>query len=483
MDNVVPFALERKKKSQKKEKPTRATAPITDWKHEDKLIELSEGLYPMGKGTPSPNGGWRFCSRDSKTGLNIKILRYPSGESLVVTVTPDGIVAKISDQDLLRMITSYCEEVMEEWPPEARFVIEEKDSKTIRYLWDSRALHMTAVLNPLIDDPFILQDEDVKPFLFKSDSGFCWHRMPFDPSDEGKELWEKEVFPRIATNLTGLLAWCGSLLDMKSDREMSPWIHGAGGSGKSSFADVIRIPLGAAAATSQDKYILSGFGLEPLRGVRMCVIAEAKKDLICNSTWKTITGDNHIMVNRKGIKMVSMDFHCKFMIISNDFPSIRAGDEYRRRVFDVEIVKPDAWKQSMSKADFVEKLSKNAAYFWKRALEEYAKDPYLKNVDQSRIIEAQESHDEDCRRFCEKYLVIPSAKNFVPVNDIKTVANSMNIPFKALDNYLTETLGIKKESRKRSVGGPSAWCYLDIRDRMGNFVDICVEWRKSQKET
>ena len=94
-----------------------------------------------------------------------------------------------------------------------------------------------------------MKADDISPVNLKTDSGLCWHRLPFDLEDGPTPVFD-EMFSRIDAPKS-VMAWIGSLLDPQADLQQYLWIYGDGQNGKSSLSNFLRKVLGPAHRAEQ----------------------------------------------------------------------------------------------------------------------------------------------------------------------------------------------------------------------------------------
>jgi hypothetical protein len=324
---------------------------------------------------------------------------------------------------------------------------------------------------------FILIDEEkIAPMRFKSDPGWCWHRHGFDPTLDDKTqdeidaavgLWEEEVFPRIVENKDSFLAWCGSLAFEGTGRTMSPWLWGEGGSGKSVVSEFVMSIMGDAGCPVDPDLIMDDkFAASEFIGKRIGYISEAPYKLVATPKWKRITGEKYQQINRKGKDAIKAKILIKFIISSNVFPAIKDGNEYERRIMPVRFVAPEGWTPTRHPDETSALLNQHAWYFWWRAVDEYRKDPMLKNIDKTRIHQNKDYDDDRIEIWISDNLDI-ATNTHVPLMTVKHKAISDRIDWQKLRTELDKIVKVGP----RKINGRSektVWCLLNTRLK-GNF--------------
>ncbi len=227
-------------------------------------------------------------------------------------------------------------------------------------------------------EKMIIPEDDVAPVRSLTNTGWCYKRLPFDPDiNADPTIWQEEVFTRIKTNLDPFLAWIGSLFDPRSNREKYVWMWGAGETGKSTITEVILEMFGDAGATRRHKKIDSNWFTSTLVGVRLCHLPEARADLVGNGDWKTLTGERYHEIERKGEQPRNATLHTKFLITSNDQPTLPHGNEHLRRIVLVETAKPDGWVATRTTDETMSLLRDGLPWFLARCADEYELNPKI----------------------------------------------------------------------------------------------------------
>lgn len=298
--------------------------------------------------------------------------------------------------------------------------------------------------------PLIIPDEDVAPVRFLSEYGWTWHRLHFDPdtsNEKSREYWETEMFPRFNKNFGPFMAWCGSLLDLNSPRVLCPWLYGEGSSGKGTLAMYIMQCLGKAGTTvDPDHLSFDKFALEALEGKRFAFVDEAPANLPTSGKFKRITGEKYQLVNRKGIKAQPMRVDAKFMFASNQFPTIKSGKEFARRIMPVPFETIDGVIER-NKEEVIRLMHKHSAYFWGIAIDEYKNNRELKNYDVSEILEYQEDMDEIIDLWIKRNIKL-NTNSYFPVRTAIEAARRERLDWHRISTRLKNFYNVKSESRK-----------------------------------
>lgn len=176
-------------------------------------------------------------------------------------------------------------------------------------------------------------DELIEPVLFKSDIGYCFRRLSFDPK-HGQTPTFDELMSR-TSNARALKAWIGSLFDAGSERQQYVWIFGDGMNGKSSLAKFLQNIFGPGATSAQPPGRDVRFWTAQFLGKRLAIMPDCSDFTFINSgLFKSHTGGDHIPVEEKGQGTYCIEPTWKFLILSNQKPSIEdEASAVRRAIY------------------------------------------------------------------------------------------------------------------------------------------------------
>lgn len=246
----------------------------------------------------------------------------------------------------------------------------------------------------------VIQETHITPVAQKSDKGLCWHRLPWDlpktpgPSPTFDEMLSRMDHPEL------VMAWVGSLLDAKADREQYLWIHGEGLDGKSRFANFLHRVMGPAAraenvpTTQERRFWASG-----LRGKRLVVFGDCDNGKFAgDGFFKRLTGDDPVRIEEKGVNAMDARLVAKFLFHGNVRPKIGTSRADLRRALIVEM-RPVQGAVCATRT-YDEKLWDEGAHFLARCIAEYrrvcpdgGKIP-LSGEARDRVLELAEMNEE-----------------------------------------------------------------------------------------
>jgi hypothetical protein len=187
--------------------------------------------------------------------------------------------------------------------------------------------------------PYITE-EAIEPARFKSDPGYCWARIPFDPEPGPTPHFDK-ILEQIKTeNMRNSLKWfIGELFNDGELAQNILWIHGEGGVGKGSLINTIASAFGDAwqsisvdKQSTSDRYWSSSF-----KNARVAFGDDVNdKYILEKEVVKQISGGMKAPVREMNKNPYSKFFKCHFVFTSNKKPHFTAEDYQSRRLVYVE---------------------------------------------------------------------------------------------------------------------------------------------------
>ncbi len=176
-------------------------------------------------------------------------------------------------------------------------------------------------------------------------------RTAVDPERGAHPMWDKILARATRSDPTMahyLQKWAGYMLTGDTREEAFLFVHGPGGSGKSTFVQVIRDVLGGyAKATRIETFMTSRATEHPteiadLFGARLVYAPETEEGARWNeSRIKMLTGRDKVKARFMNRDYFEFDPVCKIMIFGNHRPRMHSvGEEMRRRIHLVEF--PDS---------------------------------------------------------------------------------------------------------------------------------------------
>lgn len=183
---------------------------------------------------------------------------------------------------------------------------------------------------------------DIRPFVFASEPpvGWAFQRLKFDPDADApcpgtfKEMLDRTT-PEEARSL---ILWLGSLLDYKFPRTQYLYLWGEGNDGKSTLIRAIMSVFSAQGVASMRSDDIGVHGTARLEGARLvCFVDENTTRFVSSGVFKSITGDDTMTINPKGLALRNIKVFAKVLIASNKSPTVDGGTADYRRILPVQL--------------------------------------------------------------------------------------------------------------------------------------------------
>lgn len=257
--------------------------------------------------------------------LDIRTTVDQMGNKLWLEISPENEVRIVSGEDYIRdNIAKYAWQIA-------------GNIHEVWYLNQSQVSEVYKTYKAMADE---VEDSEIAGVLCKSEPGLCWKRLPFDLNRNQPTPTFDEMMSRI-DNRDALMAWIGSLFVPHSSRDHYVWLYGDGGQGKSRLAYFLKTVLGEAYATEyapSERQGINRFWTSGLIGKRLVVFPDCNETwIVRDSTFKSLTGEDSVRIEFKGMQPRSMEMVCKFMFISNEKPAITGSRADVRRVIYCEM--------------------------------------------------------------------------------------------------------------------------------------------------
>lgn len=190
------------------------------------------------------------------------------------------------------------------------------------------------IADEIVDIFPYLSEKIVAPFRFKSDPGYCWQRIPFDPEPGPTTVWDqmKSRFVNPDQALAVEL-WLGALFTITDRPQQALWLHGPGRDGKGTLIEELMAIFGERASASIlsksiDKYTLAAFP-----GKRLVSIPDCRNvEILDEEFFYQVTGGDRVSVRRMRQEATTEKLDCMLLIASNKFPEINWDPSLRRRL-------------------------------------------------------------------------------------------------------------------------------------------------------
>jgi len=192
------------------------------------------------------------------------------------------------------------------------------------------ANYVVARKSPLKEKPEMLK--------FKSETGLCFNRVPFDPDfDDTKCQLFLEMLSR-TSNGHALAAFVGSLLVPHSDKEQYIWLYGDGMNGKGTLIRFLMKVLGNCYASEEVPEKGQRFWTHGLLGKRLVAFTDCKStEFQSEGRFRALTGNDAIRIEAKNGGVYNKTLDAKFMFLSNEMPILEDNKADLRRAIFCEI--------------------------------------------------------------------------------------------------------------------------------------------------
>lgn len=217
---------------------------------------------------------------------------------------------------------------------------------------------------------------DIKTLATLECSGYAFNRVAVKPSEIGNVEKPTPLFDELLSRITGaneFMCFVGSLFDMskEADRSQYLWLFGTGNNGKSSIIGLLSKLLGDAATTEiEPTKGREHFWTHRVVGRRLVAIPDCENtEFVKSGTFKTLTGESEVALERKGKDYFKAKLDCKFIFSSNSLPELSSSPADLRRAVIVE-VKP--WSKEIEvDTGYGEKIALEAEGILAKCIEAY----------------------------------------------------------------------------------------------------------------
>lgn len=195
--------------------------------------------------------------------------------------------------------------------------------------------------------------EQPRSFLFKDQDGLTYNRINIDIKPGPTPTFDE--FINRCSNKEAFMAFIWSIFEHDSDRQQYLWLVGEGKNGKSSFLRFMETCLGNA-CTSEDpsSAFSSPYFNASFVGKRLGVFPDTNtRKFVQSGQFKQLTGSDLIPINNKYEKTYSTRLDTKFILVSNNMPTISSKQADLRRILLVSVKKFDLTKE-MSEQEYID---------------------------------------------------------------------------------------------------------------------------------
>lgn len=190
----------------------------------------------------------------------------------------------------------------------------------------------------------------IKAVRWKGEHGLAWNRIPWEMRWSEAPTWDR-LLERMS-NAKAFREWVGSLFFEESSLHSYVWLHGVGGDGKGSICRFLAKVFGRAfrsrhppSTRHHDKFWTYG-----LMNARLVVFPDCNDHaFVSGGLFKSLTGGDPIEVEAKGRMPFTTKLNAKFMVISQEKPSISSERADMRRIIYCELEKTDEFDPEFEK--------------------------------------------------------------------------------------------------------------------------------------
>lgn len=175
-----------------------------------------------------------------------------------------------------------------------------------------------------------------KAFSWPGETGLTFTKLPWAPAAGAMPTWDA-MLSRM-TNREAFMAWVGSLFDEQSYLQQYVWVYGEGNDGKGSINRFLYRIFGPAYCSKQPKERGDKHWSHELLGKRLVVFPDCNDHaFVASGFFKSLTGGDPIAVEAKYEMAYTARFNAKFLILSNERPSLSSENADRRRIIYCEL--------------------------------------------------------------------------------------------------------------------------------------------------
>lgn len=310
--------------------------------------------------------------------------------------------------------------------------------------------------------------QEIVPVRSRSNYGYTWHKLPFDPQRGGHPTWD-EMLGRM-TNSEGFMAWVASLLDAQADRQQYVWLYGEGRNGKGSIARFLTKLLGPAVAWESVPEESNRFWTSGILGKRLVIFDDCERYTFPSSGMcKTLTGGSDVRIERKNMPSFTGRLDCKFLFTSNTNPKLSSTEADMRRAIYCELGRIS--KQfDRSYEDYLWAEAPHFVYSCWQKYKEMCPDKGEIPVDRTQIEELASDSEEGFMMLWGKLFIGTSVSTdaHVRADKMQMILRQeglSNIEMNRFKDWMKRVQGVTK-LQVRLPNGVREWRYIGLRERM-----------------
>lgn len=383
------------------------------------------------------------------TGIKLAVYDHSPGVTEIIKISENNVCTRVPIDVVVNAMIDYTTENLSALP---QYTWEYRSYEGCAKLWRAKTRRLEVA---------------PKPFLFKSDPGLCFRRLPFDRID-GVTLDDvplhKEILSR-TNDPQAIVCWHGGLFFARAYRGQYLFMVGEGGDGKGSLIWELGQVFGEGFRSMQQAPSPDdahwGVDFVDKRVVAFSDFSDRDKKFLTSSQFMGITGEDAVRIRPLYQKPYQAFLDCMIIMASQHYPSIRSLRSDTRRLLFVEFEKATFQLQPGS---YRASLAKETAAWVSYCMSEYERlypdyGVIESAVAAKNIVEAQSGAcDDPYQSFFNDYLELSQTGGFVTGADLhKALSERFRHNGAAINGGFTAWMkinrGINRE-RRRFKGEP-----------------------------
>lgn len=307
------------------------------------------------------------------------------------------------------------------------------------------------------------------PVGFKSQQGFFFSRLSFDPADQAI-LSDFPIIAEMLSRMSHPDRFCqmlGSAFDPVSSRKQVLWLYGDGNSGKSFLLNnVVSQLLGGdvGTATFSGEALSGSHWKEPLLGKSLLVVNEAASKFLRTESFKSLTGDDIHMINPKGLKMFQGQLQCRVFFSSNEQPEIPNDQAIKNRLIVCKMT--EFLGKKLRPSDLEKRIEGELAAFVRYCIDLYKRlEGEFIPTESEELTAAIESHEEELQLIFDCNFVLDSNSRLTSKEFQLAIQNDLTrtrISLQRFRKFIKEQYGIEP-GKKTRVGIYTERFYVGLK--------------------
>lgn len=244
--------------------------------------------------------------------MSLKVANL-NGKRFIFELGEHQELKHLNREDLIAAVGEFCEEMSE---VDSRYFMKPKELLEIIEGFKYRA------------KPVRVNNQ----VLFKDQLGYCFKRIPFQPSEGETPTWDS-VTSRM-TNADAFMMFIASMFHAGSYNQQYCWIYGAGGEGKGSIGRWLHKIFGSS-YHSLSTIPKSQFWKSSLVGKRCVVFSDwSSSYFVTGGDFKSMVGGDAQQIEEKYERPYSLVLNNKYIFFSNERPAVASeASDLRRLIY------------------------------------------------------------------------------------------------------------------------------------------------------